>query len=1430
MDQRTLKKLVESITKTVKNFKKTEVECLIEFFHSLVGRTGGRPCDTRLDQTTFRGVLYHTFGMTNDMFMNRVFCAFDKDKENYISVEEWVKGLSVFLRGTLEEKLKFCFEVYYLKGDCYISRERISDMLKNSIYKESSEEETDEEIKQLVDITLEKMDYDNDGKISFEDFEKAVRKDRLLLEVFGPCLPEAKNQAIEVTWGSQPAFLSWVEGRHFNDQSENVAELNRQVGQKLGLSNGGQVFLKPCSHVMSCQQVEVEPLSADDWEILELHAASLEQHLLDQIRIVFPKAVVPVWVDQQTYIFIQIVALMPAASYGRLEADTRLLVQPKTRQAKANILSKADDACGKFHSYERDQKGMIKELPTKQPQSNTVGSTESNRPDPVSSSRIPSLWTVMGSIFSFGSENKQETSWGSTEINAFKNVQSEVVPVDNIFRVCRSQPPSIRNTSATSVFHKHCTVHVFPWDEEYFDVEPSLTVTYGKLVKLLSPKQQQSKIKQSVLSLEKEKQTSEALNQKQISSDRSEEADKTCVLKVVWNGLEELKNALKYTKYREALHLGKVWIPDDVRKRLNIEMHAVVRITPVETVPAVPRCLKLRPQEHLPKDISEEDVKTTFHSWLQQSSTAVLPLVVSEEELIKLEIKDELKEFSLNVDHWEKEKQKEKNIFLLSASLLQRTTIKVLLDPLVKEDNSEEIDFILPFLKLNSLGGVTCVGVSSMDHITHSLLGRPLSRQLMSLVAGLRNGALLLTGGKGSGKSTLAKAICKEACDILDAHVEIVDCKALRGKRLENIQKALEVAFSEAAWRQPSVVLLDDLDLIAGQSTVPEHEHSPDAVQSQRLAHALSDMIKEFISMGSLIALVATSQFQHSLHPLLVSAQGIHIFQCVQNIQPPNQEQRYEILYNVIKNKLDCNVKKFIDLDLHCIAKETEGFVARDFTVLVDRAVHSCLSRQHIFTKEELVLTTSDFRKALHGFVPVSLRSVNLHKPRDLGWGKIGGLHEVRQILVDTIQLPAKYPQLFANLPIRQRTGILLYGPPGTGKTLLAGVVARESGMNFISVKGPELLSKYIGASEQAVRDIFIRAQAAKPCILFFDEFESIAPRRGHDNTGVTDRVVNQLLTQLDGVEGLQGVYVLAATSRPDLIDPALLRPGRLDKCVYCPPPDQVSRLEILNVLSDSLPLADDVDLQHVASVTDSFTGADLKALLYNAQLEALHGRLLLTGLQDGSSSSDSDLSLSSMVFLNHSSGSDDSAGDGECGLDQSLVSLEISETLPDESKFNMYRLYFGSSYESELGNGTSSDLSSQCLSAPSSMTQDLSGLPGKDQLFSQPPVFRTASQEGYPELTQEQRDQLRADISVIKGRYRSQSGGDESLNQPGPTKTSLTISQSHLMTALGHTRPSISEEDWKSFAELYESFQNPKKRKSQSGTVFRPGQKVTLA
>ncbi|KAI5297695.1 hypothetical protein KEM56_004607, partial [Ascosphaera pollenicola] len=285
-----------------------------------------------------------------------------------------------------------------------------------------------------------------------------------------------------------------------------------------------------------------------------------------------------------------------------------------------------------------------------------------------------------------------------------------------------------------------------------------------------------------------------------------------------------------------------------------------------------------------------------------------------------------------------------------------------------------------------------------------------------------------------------------------------------------------------------------------------------------------------------------------------------------------------------------------------------------DLVLLVSRARNEALIRSVQDAEDTSSLITlgmNDFDRALHGFTPASLRNVTLTTSSTTFAG-IGGLKETRQTLLETLEYPTRYAPIFAQCPLRLRSGLLLYGFPGCGKTLLASAVAGECGLNFISVKGPEILNKYIGASEKSVRDLFERAEAAKPCILFFDEFDSIAPKRGHDSTGVTDRVVNQLLTQMDGAEGLSGVYVLAATSRPDLIDPALLRPGRLDKSLLCDMPNHEDRVDIISAVSGKLNLSDEVKsrLDDIASRTEGYSGADLQAIVYNAHLEAIHDAL----------------------------------------------------------------------------------------------------------------------------------------------------------------------------------------------------------------------------
>ncbi|KAK3617329.1 Peroxisome biosynthesis protein pex1 [Elasticomyces elasticus] len=294
------------------------------------------------------------------------------------------------------------------------------------------------------------------------------------------------------------------------------------------------------------------------------------------------------------------------------------------------------------------------------------------------------------------------------------------------------------------------------------------------------------------------------------------------------------------------------------------------------------------------------------------------------------------------------------------------------------------------------------------------------------------------------------------------------------------------------------------------------------------------------------------------------------------------------------------------ELDLLEIAGQTDGYMPGDLHLLVSRARSEALIRAvgNPAYNVNITLTAADFASALAGFTPASLRGVTLHFSTTT-FASIGGLKETRATLLETLQYPTTYAPLFAKCPSRLRSGLLLYGYPGCGKTMLVSAVAGECGLNFISVKGPEILNKYIGASEKSVRDLFDRAQAARPAALFFDEFDSIAPRRGHDSTGVTDRMVNMLLTMMDGAEGLSGVYVLAATSRPDLIDPALLRPGRLDKN---------DRLDILRAVSKKLHVEEGVfggegrqTLEEVAERTGGYSGADLQAVMYNAHLEAIH-------------------------------------------------------------------------------------------------------------------------------------------------------------------------------------------------------------------------------
>ncbi|TVU04575.1 hypothetical protein EJB05_47691, partial [Eragrostis curvula] len=389
--------------------------------------------------------------------------------------------------------------------------------------------------------------------------------------------------------------------------------------------------------------------------------------------------------------------------------------------------------------------------------------------------------------------------------------------------------------------------------------------------------------------------------------------------------------------------------------------------------------------------------------------------------------------------------------------------------------------------------------------------------------------------------------------------------------------------------------------------------HVSQSTSSDSLVRYLADIMDEYkdktrnaCGYGP-VALMASVQSLQSLPQDLTSSGRFDFHIELHALAVP--ERKALLKHQVEEHDLQCSEEVLSE-----IASKCEGYDAYDLEILVDRAVHAAASRFVLPSNASLnsvkpTLMMEDFSKAMHGFLPVAMRDLRKYAPddKDGGWEDVGGLNEAVTIIKETLELPSKYPNIFTRAPVRLRSNILLYGPPGCGKTHIVRAAAAACSLRFISVKGPELLNKYIGSSEQSVRDFFAKAVAAAPCLLFFDEFDSIAPQRGTHSAGVSDRVVNQFLTELDGVETLTGVFVFAATSKPQLIDAALLRPGRFDRLVFCDFPRWDERLEILKVHSRTVSLASDASLEDVASLTEGFTGADLAAILTDAGLAAVH-------------------------------------------------------------------------------------------------------------------------------------------------------------------------------------------------------------------------------
>ncbi len=453
---------------------------------------------------------------------------------------------------------------------------------------------------------------------------------------------------------------------------------------------------------------------------------------------------------------------------------------------------------------------------------------------------------------------------------------------------------------------------------------------------------------------------------------------------------------------------------------------------------------------------------------------------------------------------------------------------------------------------------------------------------------------LLLYGPPGTGKTLIAEALANES----GASFFSIRGPEIMSKYYGESESKLRTLFSTAEKNSPSIIFLDEIDSIA-----PNRDNAY-GEQERRVVAQLLSLMDGMGGRGNVIVIGATNR-EDSIDPALRRPGR---FDREIEIGVPNRQGRESILGVHTRN-----MPLAEDVDLQVLARMTQGFVGADLAALAREAAMKCLSRHMMKLDldapipaellETMKVTMIDFTNALGEVEPSGMREVSIEIPK-VTWDDIGGLDEVRNEIRDTL-LPEEDKKEFERLGITPGKGLLLYGPPGTGKTLIAKAVANESGANFILVNGPEIASKWLGESEQAIRKIFKRAKQMAPSIIFLDEVDSIAPRRGSESGEAWERVVAQLLTSLDGVEQLNHVLVMAATNRPDMIDPALLRPGRIDRMIYIGKPNSAGRLAILKVHTKNMPLDKSVDLAHIAEVTDGYVGADLFALCREAGLNA---------------------------------------------------------------------------------------------------------------------------------------------------------------------------------------------------------------------------------
>ena len=530
-----------------------------------------------------------------------------------------------------------------------------------------------------------------------------------------------------------------------------------------------------------------------------------------------------------------------------------------------------------------------------------------------------------------------------------------------------------------------------------------------------------------------------------------------------------------------------------------------------------------------------------------------------------------------------------------AALMTSQTKVKISDKPISKENMD------IPKVSYDDIGGLGPV-IGQIREMIELPLKHP---ELFKRLGVEAPKGVLLHGPPGTGKTMLAKAVAGET----SSNFISIGGPEIMSKFYGESEGKLREIFKEAEENSPSIIFIDEIDSIAPKRSEVQGE------EERRIVAQLLSLMDGLNARGKVVVIGATNR-PNSIDEALRRPGR---FDREIEIGVPDRHGRLEILQIHTRGMpLDK------DVDLGLIADKTHGYVGADLAALCREAAMAALRRvlPEVNVEDETIptevlnricVTKDDFTDAMKGLQPSTMREVLIEKP-DVKWEDIGALADAKQELKEAVEWPLKYGKVFAHMNAKPPKGILLYGPPGTGKTMLAKAVATESEANFISVKGPEFLNKWVGESEKAVRETFRKARQASPCVIFMDELDSVVPVRGTGgDSNVTERVVSQMLTEMDGLEPMNDVVVIAATNRPDMIDPALLRPGRFDKSIFVGPPDKESRRSIFGIHTRGKPLDADVDLDALADRTEGCTGADISAICNEAVMTAVR-RLVSQG------------------------------------------------------------------------------------------------------------------------------------------------------------------------------------------------------------------------